>query len=115
MCAMSATSTAPISAAISAKTGKSIVRGIAVPPQNMIFGRSLRARSRTSSKSILPVSARTPYWTERNHLPVTETGQPCVRCPPIGSDMPMTVSPGCMNARYTARFAGEPEYGWTLA
>jgi hypothetical protein len=57
----------------------------------------------------------TPYWTGRNHLPVAETGQPWVRWPPIGSDMPMTVSPGWANARYTARFAGEPEYGWTFA
>ena len=46
-----------------------------------------------------PVSARTPYCTERNHLPVAETDQPCVRCPPIGSAMPITVSPGCRNAR----------------
>ena len=61
------------------------------------------------------MSARTPYCTARNHLPVTDTGQPWVRCPPIGSAMPMTVSPGCRNARYTARLAGDPEYGWTLA
>src|SRR5215472_17234514 len=39
----------------------------------MIFGRSASARSRTSSKSMRPVSARTPYWTEWNHLPVAET------------------------------------------
>ena len=96
---MSATRTAPVSAAISANAANSMVRGIAVPPQNMIFGCSLRARSRTSSKSIRPVSARTPYCTARNHLPVTETGQPWVRCPPIGSDIPITVSPGLRNAR----------------
>ena len=40
MCAMSATSTAPTSRAISAKRGKSIVRGMAVPPQKISFGRS---------------------------------------------------------------------------
>ncbi len=40
MCAMSATRTAPTSRAISAKAGKSMVRGMAVPPQKMIFGRS---------------------------------------------------------------------------
>ena len=51
-----------------------MVRGIAVPPQKMILGRSLRARSRTSSRSTRPVSCRTPYWTARNHLPVAETG-----------------------------------------
>ena len=79
MCAMSATSTAPTSFAISAKAGKSIVRGIAVPPQKMSWGRSRRARSRTSSRSTRPVSARTLYCTLWNHLPVTETGQPWVR------------------------------------
>jgi hypothetical protein len=99
MCAMSATRIAPISPAISANAGKSMVRGIAVPPQKMILGRSVRARSRTWSRSRRPVSARTPYCTARNHLPVTETGQPWVRCPPIGSAIPMTVSPGCRNAR----------------
>ena len=99
MCAMSATRIAPISRAISANAGKSMVRGIAVPPQKMTLGRSARARSRTSSRSTRPVSARTPYCTARNHLPVTETGQPCVRWPPIGSAMPITVSPGCRNAR----------------
>ncbi len=52
MWAMSATRTAPTSRAISAKAAKSMVRGMAVPPQKMIFGRSLRARSRTSSKSM---------------------------------------------------------------
>ena len=45
------------------------------------------------------VSARTPYCTDRNHLPVTDTGQPWVRWPPIGSAIPITVSPGCRNAR----------------
>jgi hypothetical protein len=39
MCAMSATRTAPTSRAISANAGKSMVRGMAVPPQKMIFGR----------------------------------------------------------------------------
>ena len=76
-----------------------MVRGIAVPPQKMSFGRSRRARSRTSSRSTRPVSRRTSYCTLRNHLPVTETGQPCVRWPPIGSDMPMIVSPGWTKAR----------------
>ena len=47
MCAMSATRIAPISPAISANAGKSMVRGIAVPPQKMILGRSARARPRT--------------------------------------------------------------------
>ena len=73
MCAMSATSRAPASAAIDAKAGKSMIRGIAVPPQKMILGRSLRARSRTSSRSTRPVSCRTPYCTAWNHLPVAET------------------------------------------
>ena len=99
MCAMSATSSAPTSAAISANAGKSIVRGIAVPPQKITLGRSASARSRTSSRSSRPVSARTPYCTERNHLPVTDTDQPWVRCPPMGSAIPITVSPGCRNAR----------------
>ena len=99
MCAMSATRIAPASSAIAAKAGKSIVRGIAVPPQKMILGCSLSARSRTSSRSTRPVSGRTPYWTEWNHFPVAETVQPCVRWPPIGSAMPMMVSPGCANAR----------------
>ena len=99
MCAMSATSSAPDSAAMSAKAGKSMVRGIAVPPQKMILGRSLRARSRTSSRSTRPVSCRTPYWTARNHLPVAETDQPWVRWPPMGSAMPMIVSPGWAKAR----------------
>jgi hypothetical protein len=39
--------------------GKSIVRGIAVPPQMIIFGRSARARSRTWSMSMRPVSRPT--------------------------------------------------------
>ena len=78
---------------------ESMVRGIAVPPQKITFGRSRRARSRTSSRSSRPVSARTPYCTEWNHLPVAETGQPCVRCPPIGSAIPITVSPGWRKAR----------------
>ncbi len=60
MWAMSAASTAPTSLAISAKAGKSIVRGMAVPPQKISFGRSLRASSRTSSMSTRPVSRRTP-------------------------------------------------------
>jgi hypothetical protein len=99
MCAMSAASTAPASAAICAKAGKSMVRGIAVPPQKRIFGRSRSARSRTSSMSTRPVSARTVYCTAWNHLPVTDTGQPWVRWPPIGSDIPMIVSPGLAKAR----------------
>ena len=76
-----------------------MVRGIAVPPQKMILGRSFIARSRTSSKSTRPVSWRTPYCTGRNHLPVADTDQPWVRWPPIGSAMPMIVSPGWANAR----------------
>ena len=84
---------------MAAKAGKSMVRGIAVPPQKMILGCSLRARSRTSSMSTRPVSWRTPYWTGRNHFPVAETDQPWVRWPPMGSAMPMTVSPGLANAR----------------
>ncbi len=99
MCATSAASTAPTSWAISANAAKSMVRGTAVPPQKISFGRSASARSRTSSMSIRPVSLRTPYCTPRNHLPVAETPQPWVRWPPIGSDMPSTVSPGCRNAR----------------
>ena len=99
MCAMSATSTAPTSRATTAKAGKSMVRGMAVPPQKMIFGRSARASSRTSSMSTRPVSLRTPYCTARNHLPVADTLQPWVRWPPAGSAMPMTVSPGSRKAR----------------
>ena len=79
MCAMSATSTAPTSRAISAKAGKSMVRGIAVPPQKMTLGRSARASSRTSSKSTRPVSLRTLYPTGRNQRPDTDTGEPWVR------------------------------------
>ena len=115
MCAMSATRIAPTSAATSAKNGKSMIHGIAVPPQKITLGRSRRARSQTWSWSRRPVSARTPYCTEWNHLPVADTAQPWVRCPPIGSAIPITVSPGCRNARKTARLAGEPEYGCTLA
>ena len=99
MCAMSATRTASTSAAISANAGKSTVRGSAVPPQKMILGRSRSARSRTSSKSIRPVSRRTPYCTALNHLPPTATPAPCVRWPPIGSASPRIVSPGEANAR----------------
>ena len=84
MCAMSATRIAPTSFAISANAGKSIVRGIAVPPQKITFGRSASASARTSSRSTTPVSLRTSYWTARNHLPVAETLHPCVRWPPIG-------------------------------
>ncbi len=61
MCATSATRTAPTSAAISAKPAKSITRGIAVPPHQSSLGLSRRARSRTSSRSTVPVSWRTPY------------------------------------------------------
>src|SRR5438034_11837392 len=39
--------------------------------------------------------------------------QPSVRWPPIGSAIPITASPGPQKARYTARFAGGPEYGCT--
>ena len=98
MWAMSATRTAPTSRAISAKAGKSMVRGMAVPPQNMSLGRSVRASSRTRSRSTRPVSRRTPYCTLRNHLPVTDTFQPWVRCPPMDRFMPMTVSPGSRKA-----------------
>ncbi len=79
MCAMSAHRIAPTSRAISANAGKSMVRGIAVPPQKISLGRSASAMSRTSSMSTRPVSLRTPYCTLRNHLPVAETLQPCVR------------------------------------
>jgi hypothetical protein len=65
--------------------------------------------------STRPSVRRTEYCTAWNHAPVADTDQPCVRCPPIGSAMPMTVSPGLARAMYTARLAGEPEYGWTLA
>ena len=99
MWAMSAARTAPTSRAISANAGKSMVRGTAVPPHQMTFGRSARASSRTSSMSTRPVSLRTPYCTERNHLPVADTVCPWVRWPPIGSAIPITVSPGCRNAR----------------
>ncbi len=99
MCAMSAARTAPASRAMSAKPAKSIVRGMAVPPQKISLGRSFSASARTSSRSTRPVSRRTPYCTERNHLPVADTPQPCVRCPPIGSAMPITVSPGSQKAR----------------
>ena len=59
MWAMSATRTAPTSSAIAAKAGKSMVRGIAVPPHQMIWP-LLGASSRTSSMSTRPVSWRTP-------------------------------------------------------
>ena len=109
MWAMSATSTAPTSAAMEANAGKSMVRGMAVPPQKINFGRSARAIARTSSRSTMPSSRRTPYWTARNHLPVADTFHPWVRCPPAGSAIPITVSPGDASAMYTARLAGEPE------
>ncbi len=60
MCAMSASRIAPTSRAISAKAGKSMVRGMAVPPAMIILGRSRSAISRTSSMSTRPVSLRTP-------------------------------------------------------
>ena len=72
MCAMSATRMAPTSSAIAAKPAKSIVRGNAVPPQKMSFGRSRSASSRTSSRSMRPVSRRTPYWTRGTSLPVID-------------------------------------------
>jgi hypothetical protein len=115
MCAMSATRIAPTSCAIDAKPAKSMVRGMAVPPHHKSLGRSRLAMARTSSRSMRPVPFCTPYATERKNLPVMLTFQPCVRWPPAGRPMPMMVSPGAQNARYTARFAGEPEYGCTLA
>jgi hypothetical protein len=39
---------------------------------------------------------------------------PCVKCPPDGKSRPMIRSCGCKSATYTAMFAGEPLYGWTL-
>src|SRR5205814_663838 len=60
MWAMSATRSAPVSRAISANSAKSMIRGIAVPPAQISLGRSRRARSRTSSRSMRPVSLRTP-------------------------------------------------------
>ena len=53
------------------------------------LGRSRSASARTSSRSMRPVSRRTPYCTARNQWPVVETLQPCVRWPPGGSAMPM--------------------------
>ena len=48
-------------------------------PANSSLGRSLRASSRTSSKSMRWLSLRTPYCTARNHVPVADTFQPWVR------------------------------------
>ena len=48
-------------------------------------------------------------------MPEKFTPQPCVRWPPNGSPRPITGSPGFASARYTAWFAGEPEYGCTFA
>ena len=110
MWAMSATSTAPTSWAISAKAAKSMVRGMAVPPQKMSLGRSLAGQvAHLVEVDAVGRLARTPYCTLRNHLPVTTTFQPWVRCPPMDRSMPMTVSPGSRKATYTARLAGEPE------
>ncbi|GAB3871717.1 hypothetical protein GCM10027610_135900 [Dactylosporangium cerinum] len=75
-----------------------MVRGRAVPPQKMSFGRSRRAMSRTSSKSTRPSDLPTVYCTGRNQAPVADTGQPWVRWPPMGRAMPMTVSPGAARA-----------------
>ncbi|HJW84594.1 MAG TPA: hypothetical protein VJ754_09855 [Anaerolineae bacterium] len=47
-------------------------------------------------------------------LPDRLTGDPCDRCPPTTSDMPITVSPGLSSASYTALLAGAPDSGWTL-
>ena len=99
MCAISATRSAPASAALAANPGKSTVVGSAVPPQKMILGRSRSARSRTSSRSIRPVSRRTPYWTALNHLPLAAGAAPWVRWPPAARDSPMIVSPGLAKAR----------------
>ena len=41
----------------------------------------------------------TPYCTLRKNAPVIDTFQPCVRWPPCGSAMPMTVSPGFSSAK----------------
>ena len=41
-------------------------------------------------------------------------GWPWVRCPPWGSFMPITLSPGLSAAKYTAWLACEPEWGCTL-
>ena len=43
------------------------------------------------------------------------TGEPWVRWPPSARFMPSTVSPGWSRAKYTARLAWAPEWGWTLA
>ena len=44
-----------------------------------------------------------------------DTLKPCVRCPPADRSIPIVLSPGFKNARCTAKLAGEPEYGCTLA
>ena len=77
-----------------------MVRGIAVPPQKISFGRSAqRQLAHLVHVDAAGLLRATPYCTGRNHLPVTDTVQPWVRWPPCGSAMPITVSPGCRNAR----------------
>ena len=60
MCAMSTIRRAPTSSAIARKAAKSITRGYADAPATISAGRTSRARARTSSMSMRPVSAETP-------------------------------------------------------
>ncbi len=76
-----------------------MTRGYAVAPATIILGRSRRATSRTSSKSMRSSDSVTPYATKRNSFPLAFTGDPCVRWPPWSRRIPSTVSPGCNNAR----------------
>ena len=41
-------------------------------------------------------------------------GLPAVRWPPWARLGPRTTSPGLSKVKYTAMFAWEPEWGWTL-
>ena len=87
-------------------------QGGAADPDEL--GLSASAWARIASRSKDP-SGCTPYGTRRQYWPEMLCFQPCERWPPAARSSPITASPGWSSARWTARFAILPEYGWTLA
>ena len=104
-CAASNRNFAPTESAISRNGIGSMIRAYAVEPATISFGRWVRARSATWSKSMISpglsgssVAGDTPYDTKFQILEVMDAGDPWVRCPPWSSRMASTVSPGSIRA-----------------
>ena len=79
MCAMSATSTAPTSSRDLGERGEVDGPRDSGAAAEDHLGPLLPGQVTNLVQVERPVSARTPYCTAWNHLPVTDTGQPWVR------------------------------------